>query len=124
MKHFGDITQIDGANIPATKTITCMDINCDVRGCKERIPIEDNKRGCVVFMPGLECPKIKENTEPKPYHTAIAERVEELTKAIINNASHDPDKVRIWAFEIGILKEAEIALNMMKDGGINGKHSL
>lgn len=87
---------------PATKTITCMDIGCDVRECKERIPIEDYERGCVVFMPGLECQKIKENTKPKPYHTTIAERVEELTKAIINNASHDPGKVRIWCSKMAM----------------------
>lgn len=106
-------------NIDGRDFLTCAEKKCGVKYCEHRIGCNCDELGCIVWLPGLECPKQnsaeKPPLGPKPYYVWIAERIRELTAAIDENAARSCNHVTAWALEIAMLKDMEEALDEARE---------
>lgn len=47
-------------NIDGRDFLTCAEKKCDVKYCDHRIGCNCDELGCIVWLPGLDCPKAEE----------------------------------------------------------------
>lgn len=76
-------------NIDGRDFLTCAEKKCDVKYCDHRIGCNCDELGCIVWIPGLDCPKAAE----KAVKEAMEEQKAEMKFIKIPGAYINPEAV-------------------------------